>query len=289
MCIPTDDGLIGRMYVAELSEMAISTCSVKSLLPVTQRSLSFPNYTISKNWLAFTHSVSGSDEDEKLYFIHQISPRFIIMIADIISTDEISTSIAYNTSTPSFIVDLDVLATTKEKNISGEYRFEDELNDVGSFLPEKEVFPSTNRTFMRFNSSIHGNVNPVRVAASQSSFGFSYYLSIFHLVSPHSDLNYASYAFTFCETIPFHINSISPKLSLETEMWDRSHLCNNSFAFVSGLSIDNCDSSTPFSSQDLCVYISYGVCDLESRLSIVRFEEFERKFYLFSNCSSSLL
>lgn len=89
-CGASSDGLIGRMHVARLLPKPINKCVMSPLIPVYQDVLRFENNSIVKNWLAFS-------SDEKLYFIHQISPTFIVLETTVMADTHWSTALASET------------------------------------------------------------------------------------------------------------------------------------------------------------------------------------------------
>jgi len=94
ICEPTGDGLIGRMYVTKLySGIPINKCITSPLVPVYQDTMNFTINSIVKNWLAFSYQ-------DDLYFIHQISPEFIVLRVTTMTETNWSTSIASVSKTP---------------------------------------------------------------------------------------------------------------------------------------------------------------------------------------------
>jgi len=246
ICVPTSDGLIGRMYVSKIYPVPPNACMLEPLIPINQGSFQFANYSIIKNWLAF------SDGESDLYFIHQISPQFIVMKIVFVSDIEWFATVDSTSDTPREILDLDLFETSDQDDPS--------------------VVDSS--SWSAIASNIHGSVNPVYVNAEQSSWGKSYYLSIFHVISSSSQSSsYASYAFSFDEfSRPFKISALSSRLPLNLTGYSFS-TCGRKFpfAFVSGLEIAGCQSNATTA----CLLISYGVCDLESRISVMSLQEFE--------------
>lgn len=291
LCVPSSDGLIGRMYVAKVGAVNVNPCILSTFKPVLQTGLSFSNYSIVKNWLAF--SFNNESDPEELYFIHQISPFFVIMAAEL-SPDAVNTYVAHNTTAPDLIRLLDLAAAS--------HRAEDDFTlvqqDSASVVylsaqqlahqadPASGVDVEVLADPRQGATAVHGSVNPVLIEAADSSTGSSYYLSIFHLVSGRPLLNYASYAFAFCAHPPFEISAVSPRLWLNTTLSSSTNttVCGAApFAFVSGLTTTVCDDSTD-ESADTCLLISYGVCDTESRVAQVRLKEFENTFNITAIC-----
>lgn len=238
VCKATSDGLIGRMYIAELSQHnSLNKCIATPLIPVYQESLKFEKNSIVKNWLAFSFS-------EELYFIHQISPRFLIMKTTVMNETYWSTSLASDTKTPDKVRKLDF-----------------SLRSEGGISITTKFFFSTSASSSTL-SSIHGSANPVLIRASTSHWNEDYYLSVFHTTSNQSDNNYASYFFSFSSHLPFRITGLSKRMPLNLQ--DYSSLnCGGKdpFGFVSGLEALVCRNA----SLGICIDVGYGVCDKTSR------------------------
>ena len=129
-------------------------------------------------------------------------------------------------------------------------------------------------------SNIHGNVNPILIERTDDNgIDYSYFLSVFHTVSEEDELNYASYAFTFCPQAPFQISAVSKnRIPLQTG----SATCGgrSPFGFVSGLSTEACSEEDP----SQCLVMTYGVCDHESRVAYVKLNEFEQTLTKIRDC-----
>jgi peptidoglycan/LPS O-acetylase OafA/YrhL len=235
LCTPTEDGLIGRMYIAKIYRKPVNPCSLGRLIPVYQIGLQFPKNSIVKNWLAFTR-------DSYLFFIHQISPVFQVMLAQSVTDTAVETSLFSSTVIPDHIKALEV-ASGSVLQISG------------------------------ISSNIHGSANPLYISTADSFFGGEYFLSFFHVLSSNSSLNYALYAFGFTIWDPFQILYISDRLYLNTSGF-HSSTCGGAqpFGFVTGLTIESCYEILR------CLVISYGVCDKESRVMQMKLANFQAKF-----------
>lgn len=243
LCLATPDGLIGRMYVSKLNPHPPNRCLLQQLIPIYQDSFHFANDSIVKNWLAFSL-------DSELYFIHQICPTFIVTrISEMTETEWIATEHS-SVTTPSSITVLDTYNSRKRDDTI-----------------EKSAVAS----------NIHGSVNPILVLSEKSSWGGSYFLSIFHVLSDDPKSSYASYAFAFTPHSPFYITALSKRLPLNLTGYS-SYRCGGKFpfAFVSGLEIFPCKSNPV----DSCLVISYGVCDKESRVSVMNLRDFETKMMM---------
>jgi hypothetical protein len=255
LCIATPDGLIGRMYVSKLNPHPPNRCLLQQLIPVYQDSFRFANDSIVKNWLAFSLQ-------SELYFIHQICPQFIVMrVSETTETEWIATEHS-SVATPSSIIALD---KPTHQPTALKY-FSSELED------------SIVKTAIA--SNIHGSVNPILVLSDKSSWSTTYFLSIFHVLSNDPKTSYASYAFSFTPYSPFYITGLSKRLPLNVTGYS-SYRCGGKFpfAFVSGLEIFPCKSNPVHA----CLAISYGVCDKESRVSIMDLRDFETKMMTLLN------
>ena len=104
LCEPTPDGLIGRMYIMKVEE-----CGEGKAIPVYQDGLQFVENTVVKNWLTFNY-YNTEEENEELYFIHQISPSVVIMKTTEITESYVNTSVQYIIDTPAEILSLDSTA-----------------------------------------------------------------------------------------------------------------------------------------------------------------------------------
>jgi hypothetical protein len=306
LCVPKSDGLIGRMYIAKVFNVQPNPCVVNTLLPIRQTGLSFPQYSIFKNWLAFT-GVDNVAAGETLFFIHRISPTFVVMRVNAITETEVDASVAYSTATPQAIRDIDRRA--KEDDGKGGFGGAPDDNPDFTFVRQEgrdtAVFLTANQlAYQQQNaattgvavtvlptsydetgdSAVHGSVNPVVIPASLSPTGKAVYLSIFHTVSNDADLNYAHYAFTMCGAAPFKISGISKRLALTTKPTAHSEsMCGGRpFAFVSGLALGDC--TDPDSEGLTCLIMSYGVCDVESRVSEIKLAQFLDTFTTLQSC-----
>lgn len=203
LCIPTDDGLIGRMYIAQVYRKPVNPCSLGRLLPVHQSSLQFPKNSIVKNWLAFTAY-------DNLLFVHQISPVFQVMLTESVTDIAVETKLFSSATIPDAIKELEVAS--------------------GSVLQSNGI-----------NSNIHGSANPLYISFENSRFDRDYFLSFFHVLSSNSSLNYALYAFGFTTWEPFRILYISDRLYLNTSGF-HSSTCGGTqpFGFVTGLTSESC-------------------------------------------------
>ena len=238
LCIPTPDGLIGRMYVSKIYPSPPNECMLQQLVPIYQDGFHFTNNSIIKNWLAFSL-------DSELYFIHQISPQFIVTKISVMTETEWVATLHSSVTTPSSIIALDSYNSVDKDESSGK---------------------------SAITSNIHGSVNPVLINSEISSWNTSYFLSIFHVLSNDPSSSYAAYAFAFCPYYSFNITALSNRLPLNLTGYS-SYRCGGKFpfAFVSGIEIFPCEAN----SSEACLVISYGVCDQESRVSVMKLVDFE--------------
>jgi len=208
VCVPSEDGLVGRMYLAQLADVSPNKCVIMSIKPIYQSSFVFEQNSIVKNWLAFSYY------DQSLYFVHQIAPEFTVMVVDDIAADHVDTSMAYSTPTPHRILDLETYS-----------------NKTGLL----------NSNALSIKSNIHGSVNPVWISPEQTSFknlATGYHLSILHVLSEDSATNYAAYAFAFCPEPPFSLIAMSERLKLMTNssackgIHKKSQLSDNIYKIV---------------------------------------------------------
>jgi hypothetical protein len=281
LCVPAEDGLIGRMYMARVATVQNNPCILTQLLPVLQTGLTFTNYSIVKNWLAFA-AYDDASPNEQLFFVHQISPQFIVMRTNNLTDDAVLTEVAYNTTSPVEILRLDQRAragrdpaadlTLVVQDDSVVYLSADQLEyQTGpDSTVDVTVIDDPNSDGA---TAVHGSVNPLYIDGSVSSFGYGYFLSMFHLVSDDLALNYAHYAFGFCESAPFSVTTLSPRVDLTTALLSHaSSICGDApFAFVTGLALSTCTSDNT----EMCLLMTYGVCDAESRVAEINLHRFE--------------
>jgi hypothetical protein len=300
------------MYVAEVSKLQVNPCILTDIRPVTQKGQVFAPYSIVKNWLAFT--TSGDESPEQLFFIHQISPKFIVLRVENVTARAMEAAVAYSTDTPAALLQVDAAAQSpvalspaaRPSRGSGAPTLVQQGTTTMYLSPEQLAYQSTAESATKVTrvvrgadkkddsmttvTSIHGNVNPVFVSAADSSRFSGYFLSIFHTVSDDSAQNYMHYAFAFCRAPPFDIFALSPPLPLSTAPTSRTNgTCGSApFAFASGLALTTCTSGDAGGAVDesvvKCLLFSYGVCDAESRVSEVRLHEFEETFTVFHTC-----
>jgi hypothetical protein len=299
MCRPTSDGLIGRMYVAKIEDsVPVSKCTVGEFLPVEQSSMKFPEYSIIKNWLSFVHmNYDLAVPQEELFFIHQISPFFVVMRTTMSATS-IQTEVAYNTTSLMSVRKLDNTAQSFG-SVDDDALIENE-NSVMYYSAERiqileslstpfvgkaqEDIESTSVTNGVISSYIHGSANAVYVPSWKSPSGKAYYMGVLHTLSSDSYLNYAHYPFVFCDAPPFRMSGLGSRLALNIDPPTSS--CNSSFAFVSGLAVGVggiCQFPNDFDT--FCVIITYGVCDQDSRIKIIKLSEVEDSISVEHQCS----
>jgi hypothetical protein len=291
LCVPSEDGLIGRMYIAKVATVQANPCILSSLAPVIQAGLTFSNYSIVKNWLAFT-GYDGVSPDEQLFFVHQISPHFVVMQVMSMDDSAVYTEVAFNTTAPAEILRLDMNA----RGLSADYTLVQQSSGQTAYLtPNQLAYQQGDASDVGVDiipglayddtlSAVHGSVNPVLISGGFTPSGEDVYLSIFHTVSDDPDLNYAHYAFTMCGAAPFKISGISKRLTLTTKPTARSvSMCGGRpFAFVSGLALGDC--TDPDSEGLTCLIMSYGVCDVESRVSEIKLAQFLNTFTTLQTC-----
>jgi hypothetical protein len=286
-CVPGRDGLIGRMYVAKIVDQHIHTCVLGDIMPVTPVGLAFPKYSIVKNWLAF--AAGGHGAPRQLFFIHQISPFFVVMGVRVIRSSAIETAVASNTTTPEEIVAIDRAA---RRGSTPAFTLVQQDGLPMYLSPQQLAHQSAPNSTVKISSldsgasvgetSVHGGANPVYISAADSILKTGYFLSIFHTISTDAALHYQHYAFAFCDSRPFRISALSSPLPLTTVPTSRSPgACGRApFAFVSGLALTEC-SADPSAK---CLLVSYGVCDVESRVAEVRLRDLELTFSHLHTC-----
>jgi hypothetical protein len=291
LCVPSEDGLIGRMYIARISTVQNNPCILTDFLPVLPTGLTFPNYSIVKNWLAFAAYDDDASANEQLFFIHQISPHFIVMRAGNLTDEYVVTEVAYNTTIPAEILKLDQRA--RAARVAAEdltlVMQDSAVVYLSADQVEYQTGPNSDVDITVINdpssdgaTAVHGSVNPVYIESGLSSLGYGYYLSLFHLVSDDASLNYAHYAFGFCESAPFPVTMLSPRVDLTTALVSHdSSICGDApFAFVTGLALSPCTADYA----EMCLLMTYGVCDAESRVAEINLRRFEETMTQIGSC-----
>jgi hypothetical protein len=345
VCRPSPaDGLIGRMYIARLHSVQINPCMVGDFQPVMPQGLSLPDYSIVKNWLAFSYSEWGSAD--RLFFIHQISPVFVVMEATAgleapaaaaaaasVGPQPVTAVKQYSSRTPQEILGLDrqaaatydasggnafTLVRQERRVTDGDGEGDDVASNVVYLSPQQLAYQTAHAAELGLRieeladpdgsssgggggdggdsdgtSFVHGSANPVFVDSGASRSGRSYYLSAFHTVSNDTYTNYAAYAFAFCPSPPFRISAVSPRLWLNLTTSEPPAVgsrCDTApFAFISGMMLGSCGGASGGGDDDSaagddCLLISYGVCDVESKVAVVNLKEFEKTFKTVRHC-----